>query len=167
MRLRVVSLFVFLLSLAASTAEAADVSFVRVWPGWRDADSFDSISEYFTGKENTGRRLTLRTQPAERAGFYFLVRLTNTGPANATAKFRLQVILPDSPVTRTFDFPATLPAKSAVFQLGLTGTDWPDAKIQPVAWKLELLGGDDAVLATEQSFLWSMPTPTARGDAQP
>ncbi|HEV8073978.1 MAG TPA: hypothetical protein VGP21_07585, partial [Opitutaceae bacterium] len=46
---------VFVLALfCAASARAADVNFVRVWPGYRTAGSFDRISEYLDGQENTG-----------------------------------------------------------------------------------------------------------------
>jgi len=35
--------------LAISALRAGDVEFVRVWPGWRDAESFDRIGEFFGG----------------------------------------------------------------------------------------------------------------------
>jgi hypothetical protein len=50
-----------------------------------------------------------------------------------------------------------VPRRSKVFQLGLTGPDWPDSEINPVAWKLELRSADGQVLASAQSFLWEKP----------
>jgi len=44
-----------------------------------------------------------------------------------------------------------------VLNLGLTGTDWPDAKTNPVAWKLDVLAADGRVLASEKSYLWEKP----------
>jgi hypothetical protein len=151
----------FALFLFAATGllsvRAANVEFVRVWPGWRDADSFERISEYFNGKENTGREIVLRTHPDQRAGLYYLVRVANSGGALSGAKFVLQVISPASPEPKTTTFPIELPSRSKVFQLGLTGADWPDRAVHPVAWKLQLLSSDDHVLATAQSFLWEKP----------
>jgi hypothetical protein len=137
--------------------QAAEVEFVRVWPGWRNADSFERISEYFTEKENTGREIVLRTHPEERAGFYFLVRVANSGERLAGAKFVLNVISPASPEPKETIFPTEVPRRSKVFQLGLTGPDWPDGEVHPVAWKLELRSADDQVLASAQSFLWEKP----------
>jgi len=152
-------LFAVVLFAAASVASsmAADVKFVRVWPGWRDSESFERIAEYFTGKEDTGREVVLRTHPDQRAGFYFLVRVANSGAEISGAKFVLQVILPSIPEPKTLTFPAEIKARSNVFQLGLTGSDWPDKDIHPVAWKLELRSADDTVVTSEQSFLWALP----------
>lgn len=151
--------FLSLIALLASAAVAfaADVEFVRVWPAWRDAASFERISEYFTGHEPSGREAILRTQPAQRSGYYFLTRLKNDGPLLAQAQFRVHVITPANPEPKEFVFTADVPPGRQVFHLGLTGGDWPDAKARPVAWRIELVGAGDAVLASEQSFLWSKP----------
>jgi hypothetical protein len=139
------------------SAQADGVEFVRVWPGWRDAESFERISEYFSGEENTGREIVVRTHPERREGFYYLVRVANEGEALQGAKFVLQVISPASPEPKTSTFPVEVPHRSKVFQLGLTGPDWPNSDVHPVAWKLELRSADDQVLASAQSFLWEKP----------
>ncbi len=137
---------------------AAEVEFLRVWPGWRDAESFERISEYFTGKEDTGREIVLRTHADQRAGFYYLVRVMNSAAAIPGAKFVLQTISPTNPEPKIATFAVELPSRATVFELGLTGTDWPDRKAHPVAWKLELRSADDHVLASAQSFLWEKPS---------
>jgi hypothetical protein len=144
-------------SLAALSAAAAEVSFVRVWPAWRDNASFDRITEYFTGQENTGSQIVVRTHPDTRAGFYYLVRVANPAAALGDAKFVLHVILPSSPAMKTYSFPVALPSGQTVFQLGLTGPEWPDSKVHPVAWQLELRSADDHVLTSAKSFLWEKP----------
>ena len=136
---------------------AADVEFLRVWPAWRDADSFERIGEYFGRPENTGREVVLRTQPGARSGYYFLVRVKNV-VALTDARFELSVIRPDTPEPRVYRFPTEVPAKEAVFQLGLTGADWPAGKEgNPVAWKIALVAADGRVLAEHKSFLWEKP----------
>jgi hypothetical protein len=146
-----------LLTLAvAASASAAEVSIVRAFTGWRDAASFKRISEYFDGRENTGGETMLRTHADQRAGYYFLVRTANAGaPLPVTA--RIEIILPSAAKTKVFTFSADLKTGSTVLNLGLTGADWPDAKANPVAWKLELLAADGRVLATEKSYLWEKP----------
>lgn len=155
--MRLVPRCLLLLSLVAACAHAADVQFVRVWPGWRNADTFESISEYFTGRESDGGRVVLRTTPDARAGFYFLVRVANATTPLVGAKFSLQVITPASPDPKSYTFAADVPARSTAFHLGLTGPDWPGASVHPVAWKLELLSADNRILASSQSFLWEKP----------
>lgn len=151
----VLTLALLLGSLAV--ARASDVEFVRVWPEWRDTESFDRISEYFTGRENTGGQVILRTQPKSRAGFYFLARVNNSGSAQPAAKLILSLIKPDAPQVRVYTFPVALPAGEAVFNLGLTGDDWGGKKMHPVAWKLEAVATDGTLLTVQKSFLWEKP----------
>ena len=144
------------LTLAVTSAWASDVTIVRAFTGWREAESFKRISEYFDGKENAGGETVLRTHADQRAGYYFLVRAANPG-APLTATARIEIILPSAAKTKVYTFTADLKTGSTVLNLGLTGADWPDAKANPVAWKLELLAADGRVLATEKSYLWEKP----------
>ena len=152
--------FLFAFAVLVSSVNGvrgAEVEFLRVWPGWRDAESFDRISEYFGGGENTGRHHVLRTQEKDRGGYYFLVRVKSAS-ALTGAKFDLSVIRPDVPEPKIYSFATDVPAKETVFQLGLTGSDWPAGnKANPVAWKLALVGADGRVLAEQKSFLWEKP----------
>jgi len=150
-----VSLLLLISGVLASALSAAEVTFVRIWPAWREAASFERISEYFGGKENTGRQTVVRTQASQRSGFYYLVRTDNPGDAITGARFELKVIKPDSPEARTYTFVATVPAGGHVFSLGLTGADWPGKDTQPVAWQLRLLNADGVEVGSGKSFLWS------------
>lgn len=148
---------VVLLLLAVGAARAADAEFVRVWPSWRSAESFERIGEYFGRGEVPAGQIVARTGPGTRAGYYFLVRVRNPA-ALAGARFVVDVIRPDSPDAKTFSFPAAMPAGETVFQLGLTGADWPGGeKAQPVAWRLALVAADGRPLAEQKSFLWEKP----------
>ena len=159
---RRLSLFVSFVCLVGTvltaTTHADDATFVRLWPGWRETESFDRIGEFLGGPEaTTGRRTLLRTQPTARAGYYFLLRVNSAAPL-AGAKFELHVIRPDSPEPKIFTFPATGSAGDNVFDLGVTGTDWPGGKrANPVAWKLTLRAADGRVLTDHKSFLWEKP----------
>ena len=149
----------FILSLGlifASIASATELTIVHVYTGWRTAASFKRISEYLDGKENTGGEAVLRTHPDQRGGFYFLVRAANPGAAKRI-KANLEIITTANAKPVSYSFHPELKAGDTVFHLGLTGADWPDAKVNPVAWKLELLDADGHVLATEKSYLWEKP----------
>lgn len=148
----------FVCLVVPTLARAAEVEFTRVWPAWRTAESFDRISEYFTHQENTGRHTVLRSRPEVRAGYYFLVR-AKTATAATGLKFVLQIITPDHPEPKTYTFPADLGAKENIFDLGVTGPDWPDRKTHPVAWHLILVSAEGRELASQQSFLWAKPSP--------
>ena len=140
----------------ATLLSAAEPTIVRVFTGWRDAASFKRISEYFDGRENTGGETVLRTRPDQRGGYYFLVRAANPG-APLAVKVNVQLVMPSAAKPKEFTFPADLKSGSTVLNLGFTGTDWPDARTNPMAWKLELLSADGRVLAVEKSYLWEKP----------
>jgi hypothetical protein len=154
--IRVIRGCLFLLALGAASVSAAELTIVRVFTGWRDAASFKRISEYFSGKENTGRETVLRTHADQRAGFYFLVHAANPG-APASVKINVELIPPTDTKPRDFTFATDLKAGDSVLNLGLTGADWPDAKANPVAWKVTIVAADGQVLATEKSYLWEKP----------
>jgi hypothetical protein len=142
---------------AGARAKETDVTIVHVFTGWREAASFKRISEYFNGQENTHGEVMLRTQPAQRGGYYFLVRAANPGGA-VPVTIKVQLILPTGPKTKNFTFAADLKSGDTIFNLGLTGSDWPDFKANPVAWKLDMLAPDGRLLATEKSYLWEKPS---------
>lgn len=143
--------------LAVVAAEQQPLTIARVYTGWRDAASFKRISEYFDGKENTHGEAVLRTHADQRAGFYFLVRARNPGPAR-TVRATLHVITSATARPTTYSFSTELKADGdTVFNLGLTGADWTDPKANPVAWKLDLTDADGTPLASEKSYLWEKP----------
>ncbi len=145
-----------LISCFVAQWAAAQVEFVRVWPGYRDAESFASISEFFGGAEASRGRTILRTDPSERGGFYWLVRVRNAG-APFEAVLEIEWIAPGEIDPRRQRFPVTIESGSRVLLAGLTGADWPDAKARPNAWQVRLLDAAEQPVATEESFLWAAP----------
>jgi hypothetical protein len=131
--------------------------FRRVWPRYRDADSFQSFYEYLTGRELVGKWTMLRSQPAHREGYYFYTRVENPGPAINGATFVVRVLMPDSTATRIYRFAADIPRKSRLFQIGITGSDWLGPRVNPVAWQVELQAPDGKVITAQSSFLWAEP----------
>lgn len=141
---------------SAGFAQQGNVTIVRAFTGWRDASSFKRIAEYFDNQEHTGGETVLRTHADHREGYYFLVRTANPG-APVAVKVSIEMILPTDAQTKTYVFSTELGTGATVLDLGLTGADWPDAKANPVAWRLELLDPAGHVLATEKSYLWEKP----------
>lgn len=146
---------------AAATAATVpgkdgEVTVVRVFSGWKEGASFKRISEYFTGKENSGDVVVLRTHDEQRSGFYFFLRLNNPG-ASAPVKVKLEVITPTDKQTKDFSFSTELKPGANLFDLGLTGEDWLDSKANPVAWKIDFVTADGRLLASEKSYLWEKP----------
>ena len=150
-------LLLALLLWIPAALRAGGIEFVRVWPGYRDAKSFERISEYFTGKEAPSKEVVQRTQPASRDGFYFLIRIANTSAEIANAKVKLTLIAPDSPYPKTFLFPVAVPVGQTVYDLGLTGKDWAGKKAHPVAWQVQLVSDSGEILTAKESFLWDRP----------
>jgi hypothetical protein len=158
---RLLSLLALLASLAAispaaTVANEHEVTITRVFAGWRDAASFKRISEYFTGKENPSGAILLRTHADQRAGFYFLVRIANPG-APVTVKIAMEVLTPTDTKPKNYSFTADLTTGSNLLNIGLTANDWPDAKANPVAWKIDFVAADGRVLAGTKSYLWENP----------
>lgn len=153
---RVHAALLFLSLLWVSTGSAASVSILRLWPGFRTAESFESIGEYFGQPEQTRGRSLLRSQPNDRGGFYWLTR-TQASEAIPHATVKLEVIYPGSTDAKAYAFQTAIPPGEHLFEIGATGTDWPGAKLRPVAWRLSFLDAQGTALVTQQSFLWSLP----------
>lgn len=145
-----------LLCLLALSAVGHAAEVVRVWPGYRSAESFQTIGEFFGKKEYTGGRLVLRTQPENRNGYYFLTRIEKAD-AIPGATARVQLIFAGSPLAKTYEFPVAIPEGKSVLNLGITGSDWPGAGVKPLAWRVTLLRPDGSELLSEHSFLWAQP----------
>lgn len=159
------ALAALVLAAPLSATPAPEVKLVRVWPEYRDASSFVRIAEYFGGKEKAPE-LIVRSRPESRDGYYFLARFKapESLPGSILA---LEYILPGEDAARVQFFPIDLPKGSRAILAGLTGADWPGAKIEPTAWRLRLLGPAGAELARQQSFLWSLPPAPAAASAEP
>lgn len=154
-----------LVSLVCSTlpTSAGETAIVRVWPEYREADSFTRIAEYFGGQEKAPE-LIVRTHPDQRSGYYFLTRV-RTEKALPGAMLALEYFVPGDEAARVHFFAVDLPAGSRAILAGLTGPDWPDAKAAPTAWRLRLLSPEGQEIAREQSFLWALPTAPAPAPA--
>ena len=133
----------------------ADTQITRVWPEYRSAASFVRIEEYFGGSEKAPE-LILRSQAKRRDGFYFLARF-KTSEALVGSVLVVEYFVPGEEEARVQFFTLDLPRGSRAVLAGLTGADWPGAKVEPTAWRLRLLGANGQELALEQSFLWALP----------
>lgn len=151
--------FAVLLFALLTAKLAAQVEFVRVWPSYRTADSFFRLTEYFGAPESPVVDTLLRSQPTDRAGYYWLVR-TRAAAAQPSARYELSFVPPGAIAPVTYIFPHDLAAGRHVTQLGLTGGDWPDPAGRPLAWRITLLDAANTILATQHSFLWrDVPAP--------
>jgi len=147
--------FLILFALLAVSVAAHATEITRVWTEWRTDESFVRLSELFGEPENPGSEIFLRTKPGKRDGLYFLVRLADASAVEGT--FELSLIKPGATDSVVFKFPAGVKSGSSVFQLGLTGGDWPDAETDPVAWRIALVDSSGTEVVAKESFLWSPP----------
>ena len=143
--------------VSAMAATPETVGIVRIWPGYRTAESFTTVGELFGGGEHRSGRIIQRTQPASREGFYFLARLRLAEPLPGS-EVRLEWVLPASPNVVTHRFAVDLPSGEPVLHLGITGSDWPGPESRPVAWRLSVRARDTGkTLVQSQSSLWTAP----------
>lgn len=117
------------------------------------AESFTRISEYFDGVEVQGNRLILRLDPESRDGHYIQFKLST---AHTQADhFLLEVYEQgnNEPTPFTFNFESALPTNKTIL-LGLTGGNWENKELPPVAYKLSLVDNEGNTLESATSFLW-------------
>lgn len=145
-----------LLWLAGASALSALES-PKVFAAYREAQQFYRISEFFTGRENTGRNVILRSNPEERGGFYWTVRLRSYPYRKQVEEaVRLEVILPGDvePTLFTFALGPERP-RNPLILVGLTGDHWADPDALPLAWRISFADAAGDIFARQQSFLWS------------
>lgn len=142
--------------LTAYTALGAQPEIREVFPSYKNAESFKTLTSYFRAANRIDHRCVVRTQRDERSGFYFVIELAKRLkhlPEGAMVK--LSVISPFAPTAQEYSFPIPpqTPNKREIF-VGLTGSDWPDPRATPLAWKAEILDASGETLTAQQSFLW-------------
>ncbi len=126
---------------------------------------FQRIGEYFTGAEVAGNRVYLRSEPGRRAGWYWIIPADDVASEDGVDQAVLEIQIPGSPAVKTFSFRMDRPVpENAVFWIGLTGGDWPDPELRPVAWRIGFLSPAGGEIHSRESVLWSPPDPDEDGD---
>lgn len=130
----------------------------EIKPRYMDEQQFMRASEYWTGKEDTGRRIIIRTDSAERSGYYFTLILSEKArelPRGTTILGEFYTSKSFDVQTHEFSLPRKLPKTKEIF-IGLTGEDAPADQKVPGAWRftIKTAGGD--IIAQEQSYLWEL-----------
>ena len=140
---------------------------------------FQRILEYFGWPELTANKVIVRSDPAQRAGLYFILEMNkslSSYPPNSA--IILHYFLPKKPwpLKKRFAIPKSIDAESELW-IGLTGSDSPlqyidhtipivdmtsgqkhyPVKYSPLAWKVEIIDSQGTILTEYQSFLWSIP----------
>ena len=127
--------------------------------GWKNAEDFMRISEYFSDRENTGSNCICRTDNKERSGLYLILGLDVGEKIPAGSKAMLRYFRPDKIGEQTAEFilPDFTSSISGEILLGLTGDAWPKTKkkARPSAWQLSVTAPDGTLLVYRQSYLWA------------
>jgi len=128
---------------------------------------FVRLSEYFTGKENTGNRMIVRSQPEERTGMYFILRLDRpVCDIQDASTVRMSMLLPLLAEPIVYEMPfASEKKRTRTVMVGITGSDWKMGGIVPVGWHVGIEDDDGNILAEHSSFLWRMPEEDTTFDA--
>ncbi len=159
MRIFLTAVLLSLLAGCASTPKPAltSVEIEEIKPRYIEEESFKRISEYLSGKEDTGDRVILRSDPAERAGFYFTLILDESIrklPKGTVVVGEFFTPVSVEQQTHEFTLPNKRPRTKEIF-VGLTGADWPQVGGVPAAWRFTIKDPNGNVLAEEKSYLWS------------
>ena len=128
---------------------------------------FVRLSEYFTGKENPGNRMIVRSQPDERTGLYFILRLDRpVCDIQDASKVRMSMLLPLLAEPIVYEMPFSGEKKrTKTVMVGITGSDWTMGGIIPVGWHVGIEDDAGHILAEHSSFLWRMPEADTAFDA--
>ena len=150
------------LSLAgcASTRDGPvrSVEIEEIKPRYIPEENFKRIGEYWSGAENKGNRVILRSDPEIRDGFYFTLVLDEKVrdlPRGTVISGEFYTPVAKDVYAQDFPLPNKLPKTKEVF-VGLTGADWPDPAAVPGAWRFTIKDANGEVLGTKQSYLWGM-----------
>lgn len=150
------SFFIGCASTPKKTLTSVEIEEIK--PRYIEEESFKRISEYMSGTEYIGDRVIFRSQPKERAGYYFTLILDE----DVRKLPKGTVIIGDfyTPTsvemqTHKFTFTKKRPKTKGIF-VGLTGEDWPDENSIPAAWRFTIKDTNGNVLAKKQSYLWSL-----------
>lgn len=119
-------------------------------------NDFTRISEYFTGVENTGGNIILRSDCRGRAGIYLVLGLNKfVSQLSDGAFLRFRYIVSDCNEEQemTFNLEPSCGRSPWIF-IGITGKDFHGPCQNLVAWSVEICSGEDHVI--KNSFLWRM-----------
>lgn len=133
------------------------VSIESAYTRYYEAGEIRPIRQYFGASlRRQGFRTVIASQPDTPAGQYFIAKL-DRGTTQSATSARLTIYPSVGKDQMEFTLNLSGETLPAWLYLGLTGSDWPDPEIQPMAWKIELLGPGSTVVAEWKSFLWEMP----------
>jgi hypothetical protein len=134
----------------------AAVSIETAYTRYYEDGEIRPIRQYFGGNLKwQGFRTVIASDPSTPAGQYFIAKLD--GKSTDAVLARMTIFASDSKDSSTHSWNLSEETLKGWLYLGLTGKDWPSDEVKPLAWKIELLGVNDTLLAEWKSFLWEMP----------
>jgi len=160
MRFLITALCCSLLVGCASTPKQAvtSVKIEEIKPRYIETEQFKRISEYMSGKEYIGDRVILRSNPKERAGYYFTLILDKDVrrlPKGTVVVGEFYTKKSVEKQTHEFTLPSKRASTEEIF-VGLTGGDWPKDGGVPAAWRFTIKDANGKTLGEKQSYLWSL-----------
>ena len=123
-----------------------------------EAGTFTRISEYFTGHENRGRRVIVRSDPENRGGLYFIIRFsesTRDFPEGLHLRIDYYSTKQGELEHREFELPYPMKHTNRIFA-GVTAEETENMTL-PIAWRIQLLHQDGSLYSELKSYLWEMP----------
>lgn len=141
-------------SVTGSALSAVNIEIVR-FKNMEDED-FAHIKEFFNGIEDQSFRAVFRTEPTQRDGFYFIIKMDKKiRDLNPNTQLQLEWIPYGELKPNVATFSLHSKASGSEIYLGLTGDDAPKGKINaPLAWRISLSEPNNKLLSVKQSFLW-------------
>ena len=131
----------------------------NIEPRFMQESQFISIREYMTGIVNTGKKVILRSDPATRTGFYFVLTFDtklHRFPPGCSIIGEFYTPHSSDPKTHRFILPIQR-KKTREILIGLTGEDWSlDDSSAPSAWQFLIQDANGTIIGSKQSFLWSL-----------
>ena len=122
------------------------------------ATKFTRISEYFTGHENQGHRVIVRSNPDYRGGLYFIIRFsesTRDFPKGLHLSMDYYSAKQGKLNHQEFALPYPMKRTNKIFA-GITAEEI-DEMVLPIAWRIQLIREDGSVYSELKSYLWEMP----------
>jgi hypothetical protein len=145
------------LSIILSSVSSAEVGLKIQNCLYIEESAFKRIPEYFTGREFTGRNIYCRSNLRDRSGYYFVIKVNDpSSEINADCCWVVDWVPPLDPKPKTQKIPlAEEDIRGKEVFIGLTGEDWKDPLLKPLAWRISLVSKKGVTLGQHKSFLWS------------
>lgn len=149
--------FLLLLALSFSSTSATALTIEQAFPRFYPDRSIESLQQRLGLGSGQTFRSVIPSQKHSPQGWYFLIELDQPLPATAHSA-RIRLYRTDALDAASHSWPLDDLRPRRMLYLGLTGTDWPeDTAVRPLAWRIEIVDAEGAVLASWESFLYSLP----------